>query len=54
VVDHPGCPGEGQLLAHGKGARLRNCPACGHEVTWQLTHLSATVAADHRGAGPLP
>ena len=30
------------------------CPNCDQPVTWQLTHLASSVAADHKGAGHLP
>jgi hypothetical protein len=55
VVDHD-CPaGAGtSLAAMGPPDDAPACPNCDQPVTWQLTHLAATVAADHKGAGPLP
>lgn len=54
VVDHDGCPGHGALEALGGGDTVPPCPSCGREVRWQLTHLSPSVAADHKGVGRLP
>jgi hypothetical protein len=56
VVDHD-CPeavGTGQLAALGPPDVAPPCLGCDNPVTWQLTHLATSVAADHRGAGPLP
>src|SRR5829696_4396874 len=46
VVDHD-CPAAGDLRALGPPDEAPACPGCDQPVTWQLTHLSATVAADH-------
>lgn len=54
VRDHEGCAGDGALLAVARDAPLPRCPVCGAAVTWQLSHLAASVAADHRGVGRLP
>lgn len=54
VRDHAGCPGDGLLRALTRGEAAPSCPRCGQCVTWQLSHLSPTVAADHRGVGRLP
>lgn len=54
VVDHDGCPGERQLRAFAAEAEAPLCPVCDGPVTWQLTHLSPSVAADHTGMGRLP
>lgn len=54
VVDHGGCPGEGELHALGPEAGAPPCPVCDAPVTWQLTHLAPSVAADHQGVGRLP
>jgi hypothetical protein len=56
VVDHD-CPrgtGNGALAGLAPPDTAPPCPACDQAVTWQLTHLAPTVAADHRGGGPLP
>jgi len=53
VVDHD-CPAAGTLVGLGPPDPAPACPGCDGEVTWQLTHLSPTVAGDHRAAGPLP
>jgi hypothetical protein len=56
VVDHdcPQATGTGQLAALGPPDMAPSCFGCGEPVTWQLTHLASSVAADHRRAGPLP
>lgn len=54
IVDHGTCAGQGTLRALSGSDQAPPCPQCGAKVTWQLTHLSPTVAADHRGAEPLP
>ena len=54
VQDHEGCAGNGMLQALARGDELPPCPVCGAPVTWQLSHLAASVAADHRGVGHLP
>lgn len=54
VVDHEPCPGDGRLLALAAGQAAPTCLHCGRDVTWQLTHLASSVAADHRGAERLP
>jgi hypothetical protein len=51
VVDHD-CPSAGALVALGPPDEAPPCPDGDGDVTWQLTHLTATVAADHDG--PLP
>jgi hypothetical protein len=53
VVDHD-CPAAGDLRALGPPDEAPACPDCDRPVTWQLTHLSATVAADHADDAPLP
>jgi hypothetical protein len=54
VVDHDGCAAAGTLRAFAEGDELPPCPSGDHAATWQLTHLSATVAADHQNTTPLP
>jgi hypothetical protein len=54
IIDHDGCAGRGHLRELGRGDPVPGCPVCGAWVNWQLSHLSTSVAADHRGAGPLP
>jgi hypothetical protein len=54
IVDHAGCEGNGLLRALSKRTPAPLCPTCGAVVTWQLSHLSLSVAADHRGVGRLP
>ena len=54
IIDHPGCEADGLLRAYPKGTTAPRCPVCGADIRWQLTHMSPTVAADHRGAGRLP
>ncbi|HLM65648.1 MAG TPA: hypothetical protein VK306_15230 [Acidimicrobiales bacterium] len=54
VVDHDGCAGAGTLRAMTAGDEAPRCPSGDHEVTWQLTHLAPSAAAEHRGATPLP
>lgn len=54
IVDHADCVGNGRLEAYAPGATAPPCPVCGARVAWQLTHLAASVAADHHGAGHLP
>jgi hypothetical protein len=54
IVDHADCPGDGTLQAFAPRAAAPRCPACQAEVTWQLSHLAPSVAADHRDVGRLP
>jgi hypothetical protein len=54
IIEHPGCSGDGTLRALSKSRRAPRCGDCGQDVVWQLTHLAASVAADHQGVGPLP
>ena len=54
VIEHAACGGDGELRPLSKGQRAPRCGTCGKDVTWQLTHLASSVAADHRGVGPLP
>jgi hypothetical protein len=54
VVDHDGCPGDGALRELGRGDEAPPCPVCATPITWQLSHLATSVAADHRGVGHLP
>ena len=54
IVDHSGCAGDGQLRAFGAEATAPLCPVCDGPVTWQLTHLAPSAAADHKDVGPLP
>jgi hypothetical protein len=54
VVDHGECACNGTLRAFARGATAPRCPCCGAMVTWQLTHLAPSVAADHKDVGPLP
>ena len=53
VVDHD-CPAAGGLRALGPPDVAPPCPGCDTPVTWQLTHLSSTVAADHTDDSPIP
>jgi hypothetical protein len=54
IVDHGECPGHGILREFAPGAVAPRCPTCRAEVTWQLSHLAPSVAADHRDVGRLP
>jgi hypothetical protein len=54
IVDHEGCPGNGTLHAFAAEDVAPRCPVCDRPVTWQLTHLAPSVAADHQGIGHLP
>lgn len=54
IVDHAGCSGHGHLEAFSAETAAPHCPVCGGEVTWQLTHLAPSVAADHQQVGRLP
>jgi hypothetical protein len=54
LVDHASCPGNGRLMALTPGEPAPLCPVCDREVSWQLSHLAPSVAADHRNAGKLP
>lgn len=54
IVDHVDCDGEGCLKAFSRGETAPVCPRCGRAVVWQLSHLAASVAADHRDSGALP
>jgi hypothetical protein len=54
IVDHDGCAGNGTLQALAADATAPRCPVCDRPVTWQLTHLAPSAAADHKGVTPLP
>ena len=54
IVDHADCPGNGTLRELARRTVAPRCPTCQAEVTWQLTHLAPSVAADHRDVGRLP
>jgi hypothetical protein len=54
IVDHPECPGDGTLRELAADAVAPRCRTCQAEVTWQLSHLAPSVAADHRDVGRLP
>ena len=54
IIEHTGCDGEGLLRAFGRNETVPACPECGQPVTWQLSHLAPSVAADHRDVGQLP
>lgn len=54
IVDHAGCPGHGRLHAFGARDVAPRCPECDADVTWQLTHLAPSAAADHQNVGRLP
>jgi hypothetical protein len=54
IVDHDGCPGNGTLQELAARALAPRCPTCQSDVTWQLSHLAPSVAADHRNVGRLP
>jgi hypothetical protein len=54
IVDHGDCPGEGTLREFAADAVAPRCPTCRAQVTWQLSHLAPSVAADHRDVGRLP
>jgi hypothetical protein len=54
IVEHPDCEGDGSLRGLAPRENAPRCPACRAEVTWQLTHLAPSVAADHRDVGRLP
>jgi hypothetical protein len=54
IVGHPECPGDGTLQELAPQALAPRCPTCRAEVSWQLTHLAPSVAADHRDVGRLP
>jgi hypothetical protein len=54
IIDHGACPGDGTLRAFAPNAVAPRCPTCRAEVTWQLSHLAPSVAADHRDVGRLP
>jgi hypothetical protein len=54
IVDHGDCPADGTLREFAPNAVAPRCPTCQAEVTWQLSHLAPSVAADHRGVGRLP
>ena len=54
VVDHASCAGNGRLKALTRGETAPLCEICGDRVTWQLSHLAPSVAADHQGVGHLP
>jgi hypothetical protein len=54
VVDHERCAGNGRLKALTRGETAPLCEICGDRVTWQLSHLAPSVAADHLGVGHLP
>ena len=54
MVRHEGCGAGGTLEALAPDRPVPACTACGQPVDWQLTHLAPSVAADHRGVGPLP
>lgn len=54
IIDHAGCDAEGTLQAFARGDTAPRCPRCGRPVTWHLTHLAPSVAADHRDVGRLP
>jgi hypothetical protein len=54
VVDHADCPSNGTLRELAPRTAAPRCPACQAEITWQLSHLAPSVAADHRDVGRLP
>jgi hypothetical protein len=54
IVDHGDCHGDGILRELAADAVAPQCPTCQAEVTWQLSHLAPSVAADHRDVGRLP
>ncbi len=54
IVDHPDCPANGELRAFGQQDMAPECSHCGRSVTWQLSHLAVTVAADHPDPDTLP
>jgi hypothetical protein len=54
IVDHGACPGDGTLREFAADAVAPGCATCRTEVTWQLSHLAPSVAADHRDVGRLP
>jgi hypothetical protein len=54
IVEHDGCPGDGTLQELAPRVVAPRCRTCQAEVTWQLTHLAPSVAADHRDVGRLP
>jgi hypothetical protein len=54
IVDHGACPGDGTLREFAADALAPRCPTCRADVTWQLSHLAPSVAADHRDVGHLP
>jgi hypothetical protein len=45
------CPGHGRLRALGRGDRAPACPRCDEAVTWQLSHLAVSAAAEHPDPG---
>jgi hypothetical protein len=54
IVDHADCPGNGTLREFAPRLLAPRCPTCQADVTWQLSHLAPSVAADHREVGRLP
>jgi hypothetical protein len=54
IVDHGDCPSDRTLREFAADAIAPRCPTCRAEVTWQLSHLAPSVAADHRDVGRLP
>jgi hypothetical protein len=54
IVEHSDCPGDGTLREFAPSAVAPRCPTCRAEITWQLSHLAPSVAADHRDVGRLP
>ena len=54
IVGHGDCPGDGTLREFAANVVAPRCPTCQTDVTWQLSHLAPSVAADHRDVGPLP
>jgi hypothetical protein len=54
VVDHRDCAGRGVLRNLVPGDLAPPCELCAQPVTWQLSHLASSVAADHKGVGHLP
>jgi hypothetical protein len=54
IVAHDDCPGNGTLRELAPRTLAPRCPTCQAEVTWQLSHLAPSVAANHRDVGRLP
>jgi hypothetical protein len=54
IVGHGDCPADGTLREFAADAVAFRCPTCQADVTWQLSHLAPSVAADHRDVGRLP